>query len=369
MIWFTCPCGERLVVEAQHAGTAVICPTCQGQTTAPHAEPGGADWSRRSAGTGMATYKQRLTQQARADFAGRTRLAAIVLGLLMLATMAIPVADAGGRTRMPCQWRAVGTTPGVLALVVGTWAAGAAALVAAMLPAGLPRSTALLCAAGMAVAGPLAAALIAPDGLAALRDLSAEIRRMKALSILAGVGATVSIFGLLAVGHARLHITGGTALRICQGLFAVILVAVCAPLTVNAFSEVRHLATASGKTIAVFGFQVLSWVWVISVFLNCISLLVAGLTSGANACRRKISRGMAATSLLLIYIPVCTAASLSLGIPLRAGGLEGLAIGSLACLLVGPRFLLASLAAATFIIARARARLESPTIQILEVPD
>lgn len=357
---FRCPCGERLAVETRYAGTVVMCPTCRAHVQAPQSG------ARGSLGGGRAAYRQRLAQQARANFARRTRLAGIILGALMLATMVIPAPE-GSRTRMVCQWRSVATTGGVLVLVLGTWVAGAGAIVAALLPAGLKRSTVFLCVAAVAMVMPLAALLVASGGAGSGKDLAGMFRPMKSLRVLAVIGATVSIFGLLAVGHARLQIGGGVRLRACQGAMAVILLSVFGPLTVQVIAQAAKLARASGEMMAVFGFETRLWVWTVTIFLTCVSLLAAGLAAGANACRRRMSRGLSTTSLLLIYIPLGMAAALAMGIPLRAAGVEGLAIGALACFLILPRLALASLAAATLIVACVRAGRTTGRDQGLEV--
>ena len=363
MISFRCPCGERLTVESKHAGTVVMCPTCQGRVTAS-AGSSAVDWSARSRRGGQSSYRRRVALQARFDFGRHTRIAGIALGVLMLATMVIPMPRAGMTMQMLCKMRGVvGSTPGMLLLVLGTWVAGGGAIAAAMLPAGLKRSVALLVVAGLAVGLPIVALLSAPNEVTALREFVSQFRKIKSLYAL---GAGVSIFALLAVGHARLQVGGGPAVRICQGIFAAVMVTVFGILTVKAFGQASHAARAS-QDAAIIGFKVQIWVWIISILLSCISLLVAGLAALANACLPKMSRGLAATSLLLIYIPLGMVVVLAIGIPWRAGGVEGLAAGSLVCFLVLPRFLLGSLAGAALVAACVRARLDRVEDQGLEV--
>lgn len=353
MISFRCPCGERLTVAAKHAGTVVMCPTCQGRVTA---SAGG--WSDRSSG-GRLSYKRRVALQARFDFARHTRMAGIALGVLMLATMVIPLPADGGQMQMPYQWRAIRTTPGMLVLVLGTWSAGALAIVAAMLPPGLKRSVAFLVAASMALGMPIAAMLAAPNGVKLLGELVSQFRKLGNLQAL---GAWVSILALLSLGHARLQIGGGPAVRICQGVFAAVLVVVFGLLTIKAFDQAQAAAKASPAVAIVMisglSITIQPWIWIAATLLGCVSLLVGGLAALANACRAKMSRGLAATSLLLIYVPLGMAVVLAIGIPFRAIGGNGLAVGSLACFLVLPRFLLGSLAGATLIAACVRARLD-----------
>ena len=147
-----------------------------------------------------------------------------------------------------------------------------------------------------------------------------------------------------------------------------ILVAVFAPLTVKAFSHADMLAKSMDKTMASFAIHIPPWLLVASVFLNCVSLLIAGLTSGINACLSRTSKGLVTTSILLIYILLGMAAAMTVGIPWRAAGVKGLAVGSQWCFLVLPRFVLASLAVAAFVVACVRAKLDRP-VQVLEVVD